>query len=78
MSADQLVDILAEDQVADLRPGFNGIGLLHLASVPESDASISGATATGQEPMLMGRPCDGFDCGQMASEFADGLILVMN
>jgi hypothetical protein len=53
MCAHQLVAILAEQQVADLRTGFNAVYFFELMRVPETDASIGCASTTDQKSMLV-------------------------
>lgn len=72
------VHILAEMQIADLRPSFNCIDLLHLSGVPESNASVSSATSTSQKSMLVRRPRYGLDCSQMTSKLTNWFILVVH
>ena len=46
----------------------DGIQWRSCGSVPESDALVSSATARSNQPMLVGRPGQGFDCGLVIRE----------
>ena len=56
MGADKLVYVFAKHKVAYLRVSLHALRLMTVNCVPESDASVSRATATGKKSLLVGRP----------------------
>jgi len=56
VGADQLVDRLAEDQVAHLRASVHGTQGLARERVSETDVSVGSAAPRGQKPVLVRRP----------------------
>ena len=61
MRADDLVAILAPCEVADLRASVDFLDQGTGGGVPEFDGAVCGATAGGEEVVLVRRPGDGVD-----------------
>lgn len=57
--------MLRPRQVADLRAGVHTLQRLPGQRVPETNAAICRAPAAGQQTVLMRRPRDGLDCGDV-------------
>ena len=71
MGAHQLVNIFGVYKVANLAARIDPVHRLASKSVPKSDASISGSSAAAHGAMLVGRPRDGLDCGNVLAELHD-------
>ena len=76
VSGDDFVCSFREHQVTYLGTRINVVDWLQAMSVPEANASISGATSWSQETILIWVPCDCFHRGLMLTEFCLGLLLV--
>jgi hypothetical protein len=74
MGAHDLVCILWEHQIANLRPCVNTTNWLKGVSVPESDASIRCASSRCKKTVLVRTPADCFNCCSMIREFYKGLF----
>ena len=59
-------------QIAHLRSGINILHGLPGKRVPEADAPIGSASAAGQNSVVVRRPGDGFDGGQVLGERLHG------
>jgi hypothetical protein len=72
--ADQLVHVFGEEEVADLRAGVDRVDLRRVAGVPEADHPVRGATAGGEQPVLVRRPRDRLDRGLVLLELDEGVL----
>lgn len=62
---DQFTGVLGPGQVANLGSRVHTVHRLRGQSVPETDATVRCAAATGQQSVVMRRPGDGFDGSHM-------------
>jgi hypothetical protein len=60
---------LGKHQVADLTARVDEVGWLEGLSVPETDASISGAATGSKQTTLIWAPGNSFDCCLVLTEF---------
>ena len=74
---DELVGGLGEEEVAHLRSCINTINWLQSVCVPKSDASVCGATASGEKARLVWAPCDGLDCRLMLRKLCHWLVTIL-
>lgn len=62
VSANELVSVLSEHEVADLGRRLDAVQLGSCYGIPEADSSVCGTTSAGQNPSLMRIPRKGFHC----------------
>jgi hypothetical protein len=72
MSTHNLIAVLRPRKIANLASRVDTVEARSTQSVPEANASISGTTTTRQEPVLMRRPCNGFDGGSVVGKAMNG------
>ena len=77
VSGDELVGVLGEEEVADLRAGFNAARLLHLERVPEADTAVGSASARSEDSVLQRIPGQCFHSGQVRGELARWFLLLL-
>lgn len=74
----QLIEVLGEEEIAHLTAGLERTERSEGEGVPEANASVSCASTTREETVLVGRPCDCFHCCNVISEFHLGTRIIVN
>ena len=68
MRANQFINILRVDEIAHLTAGVDPVHWLAGERVPETNAAVSCTSARAHGTVLMRRPCDSLDSGDVVGE----------